>query len=146
MKNNNNLYKNISKQLEEKTSLDAMNDMLINTKKMINALKFIPLYLKTFVAKVVYGFLGDKIFSTTLSNVGIITMPKELEKYIDSADIILGQSLSNRVNCSLVTYGNITTLTITKMTTDPSFEENLYKFLDDDGINIDVEGSPLYED
>lgn len=146
IKNNNNLYKNISKQLEEKTSLDAMNDMLINTKKMINALKFIPLYLKTFVAKVVYGFLGDKIFSTTLSNVGIITMPKELEKYIDSADIILGQSLSNRVNCSLVTYGNITTLTITKMTTDPSFEENLYKFLDDDGINIDVEGSPLYED
>ncbi len=146
IKNNSMMYNLISKQLEEKSSIESMNNMLINTKKLINALKYIPLYFKAFAAKAIYGFLGDKIFSTTLSNVGIITIPKDLEKCIESIDIILGQSLSNRANCSLVTYNNISTLTITKMTKDPSFEENLYKFLIDDGNIIDVEGSPLYED
>ena len=146
IKNSSVMYKKISKQLIEKSSFESMNNMLINTKKMINGLKYIPLFIKTFAAKNIFGFFEDRIFTSKLSNVGIITMPKELDKHIVGMDFILGPSQKIKVCCSLITYNNITTLTITKMTIDPSFEENLYKFLVEDKINIDVEGSPLYED
>ncbi len=144
--NSKNILNNISKQLEEKTSFESMSNMLINTKKMINALKFIPLKVKNIFAKFSYGFLGDKIFTTTLSNIGVIDIPKGLEKYIESMDFILGQSLSNRVSCGMITCNNITTFSITKMTKDPSFEESLFNLLKEDGIDVLVEGSPLYED
>jgi len=146
IKNNNTMYKNISKQLIEKASFESMNNMLINTKKMINGLKYVPLFIKTLAAKSLYGFFEDRIFTSKLSNIGVITMPENLEKHIESMDIILGPSQKIKVCCSLVTFNNVTTLTITKTTIDPSFEENLYKYLNEDGIDIIVEGSPLYED
>ncbi len=141
----NELLEKISNQLKEKSSLNNMTEMMNSTKKMINALKYIPLVIKAPVAKFGYGFLGDKIFSSTLSNLGIINIPKELENHIESADFILGPSLTSRLSCTLVSCNKILTLSITKMTKDPSFEENLYKLLTEDNIEVDIEGSPLYE-
>ena len=37
------------------------------------------------------------------------------------------------------------TLTITKSTKDPSFEEELYRLLQKDGLQFELEGSALYE-
>lgn len=138
------LLEKISQQLSEKASKTVMAEMMNSTCKMVNALRYIPLALKTPVAKVVYGFLGDKVFSNTLTNLGIVTLPEEFAAHIESMDFILGSALINRASCGLVTFGDIATLCITKLTADPSFEETLYKLLTDAGVPVIVEGSPLY--
>ena len=84
--------------------------------------------------KIVYGFLGDKIFSNTLSNLGVIKLPEELSSKIESMDFILGIGITNRAGCSVVTINNITTFSISKMTVDPTFEEKLYELLENDNI------------
>ena len=61
-------------------------------------------------------------------------------------EFILNTSTTNRGSCGLITYNNIATLSITKMTKDPSFENKIYDLLLKDGIDIIVEGSELYED
>lgn len=134
----------ISEQLVQKASKENMQNMLASTSFLVKALRYVPLSVKMPVAKLVYGFLGDRIFSSTLSNLGTVTMPSELSSQIDSMDFVLGPAISNRANCALVTFGQTTTLSVTKMTADPSFEEAMYNLLRQDGINPVMEGSPLY--
>lgn len=140
------LIDKIREQLAQKTSQECMVDMLTATERLVNTMKFVPLAVKQPVAKLVYGFLGDKVFSNTLSNLGLVKLPPSLAQHVLSMDFILGTAVLNRALCGLVTVNDTSTLSITKMTIDPSFEDRLYDLLSADGIDIKVEGSTLYED
>ena len=135
----------ITRQLEKKASREAMDEMVRATNQITKALSFIPLFLKAPVARVIYGFLGDGLFSTTFSNLGVVTLPPELQDRVESMDFVLGTAVTNRLSCSMVTVGRAATLTITKNTADPSFEDALYALLAQDGLEPEVEGSELFE-
>ena len=134
----------IALQLEQKASQQSMSEMINSTERMVSALRYIPLFIKTPLARIVYGYLSDRIFSNTLSNIGIVTMPPGLLEYIESMDFVLGGAQTNRASCAMVSFENTTTLSISKFTADPSFEEKLYELLESDGIFPIVEGSELY--
>jgi len=137
------LIPEIMRQLTEKASRQAMNEMVNATNRMTNAIRFIPLFFKAPVIKLVYSFLGDRIFSSTLSNLGVVSLPPEIDEKIESMDFVLGATIINRATCSMVTFGNTTTLSVSKNTADPSFEEALYELLCCDGLTPVVEGSEL---
>ena len=61
-------------------------------------------------------------------------------------DFALGTSFFNRASCGAITVNDVTTLSISKHTLDPSFEERMYELLLEDGIEVSVEGSGFYED
>jgi NRPS condensation-like uncharacterized protein len=134
----------VSEQLAKKTSKSAMNEMMNATLRMVRSLRWVPLVIKRPAASIVYGFLGDKIFSNTLSNLGVVTLPEEMAPFIDHFDFILGTAKSNRASCTLVTYNDTATFTVAKLTDDPSFEERLYRQFADAGLQPRVEGSQLY--
>lgn len=134
----------IHNQLQEKASKQAMSEMLTATKKLVSSVRYVPMFIKQPVAKVIYNFLGDKIFSNTLSNLGIVKLPEEFYPYVDSMDFVLGTAMTNRAECSLVTVGNVATFSISKLTTDPSFEEKMESLLRRDGIALTIEGSGYY--
>jgi len=140
------LIPEIMRQLREKASCRAMNEMVNATNRLINAIRFIPLFLKAPVAREVYGFLGDRIFSNTLSNLGVVSLPPELAERTESMDFVLGAAITNRASCSMLTFGKWTTLSVSKNTADPSFEEAIYDLLCRDGLNPVVEGSELIAD
>ena len=64
---------------------------------------------------------------------------------IGPLDFLLGTAVINRVSCAMVTYQNTATLSLSKQTLDPSFEDALYVLLTRDGLVPRVEGSPVYE-
>jgi len=135
---------NITQQLEHKASKQSMSEMINSTKRMVGAVRYVPLFIKTPAARLIYGYLSDRIFSNTLSNVGVVKMPPGLEEHIDSMDFVLGSARTNRASCAMVTFGNTATLSITKNTADPTFEEELFELLKSDGVAPVVEGSVLY--
>ena len=136
----------ISEQFSVKASQDAMTEMVTSTEKLVNTFKLVPLVIKHPLVKLVSGFLGDKIFTNTLSNLGVVTFPEKMAEQIESMDIVLGTASTNRAGCALVTACNVATFSITKMTVDPTFEEKMYDLLTADGIEISAEGSAIYED
>ena len=134
----------ITLQLEQKASKISMSEMLRSTERMVGAVRYVPLFIKAPAARIVYGFLSDRIFTNTLSNLGVVTMPPGLAQYIDSMDFVLGGAQINRAACAMVTFGNTATLSISKCTADPSFEEKLFDLFVSNGITPVVEGSELY--
>ncbi len=138
------LLPEIRAQLERKANQAYMTEMMDSTTRLVDLIRYIPLRVKAPVTKKIYGFLGDGIFSNTLSNLGVVCLPPEMENEIAYMDFILGPSYINRASCGLVTFGNTAMLSITKTTLDPSFEEKLYSLLRRDGLTPEVEGSECY--
>lgn len=139
------LVHEIDRQLKEKTSRMSMQEMVTSTANLVRSLCWIPLFLKKPLVKLVYPFLSDRLFTCTLSNLGVVKMPDGYENYIDNMDFALGTSTINRAACGVVTFADTSVLTFTKLTTDPSFEEHAFVLLTSDGIDVRVEGSKSYE-
>lgn len=139
------LLPEITDQVNEKSSREAMSSMVAATNKLVNSIKLIPIVIKSPVAKLIYGFLGEKIFTSTLSNLGVVTMPRGFAEHIKDMEFTLGPSKTNKALCSAITYGDTTVFTITKNTVSPVFEEKMCSLLAREGLNPTVEGSPNYE-
>ncbi len=139
------IMEEIARQLAEKASREAMSGMMAATERMVGLLRYVPLALKAPAARLVYGFLGDRIFTNTLSNLGVVTLPESFGGHVRSMDFVLGTALTNRASCALVTCCGVATLSISKTTADPSFEEALYALLAEDGVAAALRGTALYE-
>ena len=134
----------IKNQLREKVTKKSMNEMMNATVKLVQALRYIPLIIKRPVALLAFGFLGERVFTSTLTNLGIISLPKEMSDHIQKFDVLLGAAVVNRAACSMVSYKNTTLLTVIKNTPDSSFETKLYSLLKEHGLNPKLEGSEFY--
>lgn len=141
----NSISNEVVEQLTSKSSKEEMHKMLYGTKKLISNIKLIPLVIKQPIAKFISGIIGDLAFTSTLSNIGIINLPEEYKDYIEDMEFVLNTSTKNRASCGLVTYNDVATLSITKLTKDPSFETRIHDLLLKDGIDITVEGSEIYD-
>ncbi|MBR2282679.1 MAG: hypothetical protein IJ863_08660 [Spirochaetales bacterium] len=135
----------VASQLGQKATFQELSKMMTQARKLVRALRFVPLAIKSPVAKIVYGFLGDSRFSNTLSNLGVVKMPEELKPYIQGFDFVLGTCVVSRASCSMVSYGNETTLSISKITKDPSFEERIIALSRQLGLDPAVKETSIYE-
>ena len=134
----------INAQLAEKASKDKMREMITAAVNLVNSIRIIPLVIKQPIAKIVYGFLGETLYTTTFSNLGVVNMPSEFCEHIENMDFSLGAQMTNRLACTAITCNGVSTFSISKMTADPTFEEKMYRLLTEDGIAVAVEGSEYY--
>lgn len=134
----------ISRQLKTSASRESMNEMMHSTTSMVNMLKYIPMIIKKPVAKLVYGMLGDKVFTNTLSNLGVVQLPENLQEHVKKLDFILGTSVTNRASCSMVSTNGRTVFSIAKLTEDETFEKSMVELMEADGLELLVSGSEVY--
>lgn len=139
------LLPDIMRQLHEKASKQALDKMVASTESLVALARYLPLPVKFPVVQAVYGVLGDRIFTTTLSNLGVVHFPAELQEHIESLDFVLGTARVNRALCSLVTFGDTASFCIAKQTKDPTLEQTMLRLLQEDGLAVTVEGSDVYD-
>ena len=134
----------VKAQLEAGFAFEKMQEMMNGAVKLVRSVRFVPLFIKCPVARVVYGFLGDRAFTTTLSNLGVVELPEGLSEHVRKMDFVLGTVALARAAVSMVTVNGVCTLSIAKLTSDPSFEERMYSLFHDLGITPRLSGSELY--
>ena len=140
-----NTLKLVKKQSREKVTKDEVDKVAYNAIHLIKSIRFIPLFIKHPIANFIYSHFGDKSSTTILSNLGKIDIPKEMSKYVNKADFVLGTNLSNRILFSVVTVNNVIELSLSKLTTNSSVENNLYNLLKENDLVINVHGSEIYD-
>lgn len=134
----------IGAQLAENASEDAMKAMLARTASMVRALANVPLAVKRPAARLAYGVLGERAFTSTLSNLGVAKLPEDVAKHVEKLDFVLGTGEQSRAACAMVTLGNSAMLTVTKLTEDRSFEDALAGLFRKASIPFKLGGSMLY--
>ncbi len=139
------LITGIAKQIKEKGSEEMMSQMMKTTGKLIDSLSFVPLFLKVPIMQHVYGYMSNSIISDTLSNLGVIDLPDGMKDEVEKAFFLLVPGSPNRISTTLATVNGTAVFTVIKNSDDPSFENKLYSYLQDDGVLKAIEGSVEYE-
>lgn len=135
----------VKKQMKEKITKVNLDNTMTYTNRLVKSIKCIPLFIKRPIALIVYGYLGDKVITTVLSNLGNINIPDDMKRNIEKMDFSLGTGITNKVLFSMLTCNNILTLSITKFTRNKSVENSLYNILEHNNIKVKVYGSDEYE-
>ncbi|PKM72194.1 MAG: hypothetical protein CVU91_10725 [Firmicutes bacterium HGW-Firmicutes-16] len=103
-------------------------------------LKLAPLYLKDPIMKMYYIMNGDRYNSATLSNLGLVSLPDEMTKYIERVGFMLGAGL-NPVSCGCVSFQNKLCFNISRTIKEPFVEKKFFTMLSGMGIHITLESN-----
>ena len=104
-------------------------------------LRIAPLFLKNIVMKLVFNAVGERKSSFTFSNLGVASVPKEFERYVDRLDFVLGVQASAPYNLSAVTYRGKLYLNVIRNIREPILEYELYRVLRELGIDVTAESN-----
>jgi NRPS condensation-like uncharacterized protein len=126
-------------ELNEKT-LNARFSANVNAEK-IPIIRMMPLFLKTPLLKVFYRLQGDRYCSTTFSNLGLITVPEEMTKYIARIDFILGPPQRNALSCACSSYGGQTYVSFSGIIKETGVQRGFFTNLVRMGIPVRIESN-----
>ncbi len=127
-------------QLAAQLDKDSLAKMRYSANQMATNpfLRWVPLSLKAFVVNKIYGFLGERVLSATLSNLGKVE--ENFDESVQFFDFVLGKTSPTNIKCTLVTYKDKAVLTVTDSLKDTDFHQSLAKSLSETGVLFYVEG------
>ena len=139
--------------LEEIISIIKHGMALEASKKMLTArfstnvaserntfIKIAPLFIKNPIMKLVYLMIGDRYNSATLSNLGLVSLPEEMGKYVERVSFMLGAGI-NPVSCSCVSFNNNLCFNITRTIEESLLEREFFTLLINQGISVVLESN-----
>jgi len=105
-------------------------------------LRIIPLSIKDIFLKIANNIV-DKSYTSTLSNVGKVNMPEEMNRFISSFDIFVSTSKLQACVCS---YENKLRISFTSAFISTEIQRRFFKTLADMGITVDIVSNKLDEE
>lgn len=103
--------------------------------------KILPLFIKNFAMKSIYDMVGEKKSCLNISNLGKISVPLEMEEYIDRFDFVLGIQAVLTNNCSVVSFKNKLVINFVRNIKEPTLEYYFFSYLKKLGLNIKIESN-----
>ncbi|MBE6958000.1 MAG: steryl acetyl hydrolase [Ruminococcaceae bacterium] len=103
--------------------------------------KLMPLFLKNIVMKAVFHAVGERKSTLSLSNLGRITVPEEMQPYIERFDFILGVQATAPHNCGVISYGDTLYINFIRNVRESELEARFYRVLQELGLSVQVESN-----
>ncbi len=103
--------------------------------------RVLPLFLKNLVMKAVYKVVGEKYSCLAMSNLGVVTLPPEMEKHVQRMDFILGPQSQAPHNCGIITWGDDLYLNLIRNIREPELEACFCQVLKNLGLDITVQSN-----
>lgn len=126
-------------QLNDKHMASLINANVKAEKTWI--LKVMPLFIKNFAMKTVYDMIGEKKSSITISNLGAVKVPEEMEKYVERFDFVLGIQATSPNNCGVLSFGDKLYINLIRNIKEPTLEYKFFTFLKNLGLNVKIESN-----
>lgn len=102
-------------------------------------IKFMPLSLKNLIMPTIYSRFGEKGFTSSISNLGIIKLPEEIRPYINKVEVIPPPSVENKIKLVMLTYGEQMMLSFGSTTDNTEIEKIFFRKIRKLGIHVKIE-------
>ncbi len=103
--------------------------------------RMMPLFIKNIVMKAVFDTVGERKSCLSLSNLGVIRLPHEMEPYVERFDFILGAQATAPYNCGVVSYKDKLYVNFIRNIKESDFELEFYRVLKEHGIPVKAESN-----
>lgn len=105
-------------------------------------LRAIPLAIKDIALKIANNIV-DRSYTSTLSNVGIVSMPEEVKPFISSFDIFVS---TNKLQACACSFENKFRISFTSAFVSTEVQRRFFKTLTDMGIPVTIESNAVHEE
>lgn len=130
-----------------------INDKFLNADITTNVvtqqnplIRIVPIFIKDFVVKQFYIRVQDKQSSAGLTNLGAITLSKEMQEHVERFDVLMGQPFSARTNCAIISYQNTLTINFASSIVETDVERIFFRKLVQDGVPVKIESNRRTEE
>ena len=103
--------------------------------------RILPLFIKKPIMRFVYSQVGEILFTSTLSNMGLTKLPQAVIDNIEEYQAILGSTKLNRINLAVISVGNVLTLTLTTMLKENALVRDFFSTLAGFGLKLKIESN-----
>ena len=133
------IIKEVDRQFKEQlTEQNMLNMAYSNVTSQNTALfKALPMAVKRFVLTFGYNFLGEQLFTSTISSFGRITFPEGLKEHIADSKFILGKSMVSRINSTAVSVNGRNNITFSSKVDCDDAQKMFAKILRTLGVNVE---------
>lgn len=115
-----------------------------NVKLEVNMFtRCIPLFIKQFIVKIVYRFLGSGVNTLSYSNLGVVNLPSEMIKHIDRIEFLNDASKYTPINVGSISVGDAFVLSFTSDVIERKLQKTVIEMLKKDGVDLVVETNDL---
>lgn len=107
----------------------------------IMAVRLMPLFMKNAVMKAVFNAVGERKSCMSISNLGQVRLPEEMEPYVERFDFILGIQATGPNNCGVISYGDHLYINLIRNIRESALEQQFYRVLHDMGLPVEVQSN-----
>jgi len=104
-------------------------------------IRILPLFIKNAAMKAVFDAVGERSACLCLSNLGRITVPEEMEPFLERFDFVIGPQASAPYNCGVLSYGDTLYINFIRNIRESSLEYHFFQVLRDMGLEVTVESN-----
>lgn len=108
-------------------------------------LRAVPLFVKNLAIKCVYR-TSALANTTTITNIGNISIRKEYQPYIDKFHAFLSMSKGQNIKGCICSYQGTLVFTFSSNLMDASLQRGFFRKLSADGVDVEVETNGVYDE
>lgn len=101
-------------------------------------LRVAPLFVKNFALNIAFQLVGETLFTSVLTNMGIVDVPDEMKPHVKYFDCLLGPPRYNKVGCALNSYEDLLVINFTRTIKEAYVEREFFSFLVRQGVPIKI--------
>ncbi len=104
-------------------------------------MRLAPLFIKRPLISGVFRMAGDRLITTTLTNLGRVTMPGGMERYARRMDVTLGVPTLPMTVCAMMSNGNELRLNFARNIRETDLIRDVLRFLVERGVPVAVQSN-----
>ena len=104
-------------------------------------MRLTPLFMKNLALKTAFHLYGERLVTTTMSNMGVISLPDSMREYVVRFDFVLGAPSLNAISCAVCSFGDKMTVSFTRVIEETDLERFFFRFLAKRGLKIMIESN-----
>ncbi len=128
----------VSKNLKEQLSKENLMNMAYTNVTSANTKLFelLPLSLKKAALSFGFDYMGERLFTSAFSNLGVIELPDSLKKHISDIRWFIGEAVVNQINAVSVTYNKNTNIIFSSRVLNDAVQKQYAAILNDNGVDV----------
>jgi len=121
----------------ESTKKHLQSQVAANLRYANNAaVRMLPLGLKNNIIFLGYKLMGPAYFSSTISNLGMLKVPKKMQATVKAFNFILGSLDTTNISCAVLGYQDQVSISFSRLIKETDVERRFFRFLINHGIPV----------
>lgn len=116
----------------------------VNTERRL-LLRVMPLFVKNLAMKFTFNLVGDRKTFTTISNLGVVKVPPQMEQYVERFETIIGPLSRNPVVCGISSYRGTLYFNILSTIQETELQREFFTRLVKLGVPVKIESNQRWE-